>query len=172
MHVWFTGFCEESPVLCYSQWHLCHHFGDESINKWNLCQMEHILHSMDLSMDVSQSFGKWKVPIMSTLTQSESTLSTLAILNPSRSKWGMTLPSGSLFHLTKLYFIIPNVYSTGTLYFGRLWSSFLKDKTKMLIANKVPAKHHWSPEACLQLCQGFHNMLVCISLLCRVLQKK
>jgi len=25
-------------------------FGDESINEWNLCQMEHVLHSMDLSI--------------------------------------------------------------------------------------------------------------------------
>ena len=32
------------------------HFGDESINEWNLCQMEHVLHSMDLSMDVSEGF--------------------------------------------------------------------------------------------------------------------
>ena len=31
-------------------------FGDERINEWNLCQMEHILHSMDLSMEVSESF--------------------------------------------------------------------------------------------------------------------
>ena len=31
-------------------------FGDESINKWKLCQMEHPLHSMDLSMEASQSF--------------------------------------------------------------------------------------------------------------------
>ena len=66
---------------------------------------------------------------MSTLTESESTLSMLAILNPSRSKWGMTLESGSLFQSTK-FITVPNVYSTGTLYFGRLWSSFLKDKTK------------------------------------------
>ena len=108
--------------------------------------------------------------IMSTLTESESTLSMLAILNPSRSKWGMTLESGSLFPSTK-FITVPNVYSTGTLYFGRLWSSFLKDKTKMLIANKVPAKHHWSPEACLQLCQGFHNTLLCISFFRRVESK-
>ena len=33
-------------------------FGDESINEWNLCQMEHVLHSMDLSMEVPQSFEK------------------------------------------------------------------------------------------------------------------
>ena len=33
--------------------------GDESINEWNLCQMEHVLHSMDLSMEVSQSF--WEI---------------------------------------------------------------------------------------------------------------
>ena len=33
-------------------------FGDQSINEWNLCQMEHVLHSMDLSMEVFQSFGK------------------------------------------------------------------------------------------------------------------
>ena len=25
-------------------------FGDESIKEWNLCQVEHVLHSMDLSM--------------------------------------------------------------------------------------------------------------------------
>ena len=31
-------------------------FGDERINEWNLCQMEHILHSMDLSMEVFESF--------------------------------------------------------------------------------------------------------------------
>ena len=31
-------------------------FGDESMKKWNLCQMEHVLHSIDLSMEVSQSF--------------------------------------------------------------------------------------------------------------------
>ena len=31
-------------------------FGDESIKEWNLCQMEHVLHSMDLSIEVSQSF--------------------------------------------------------------------------------------------------------------------
>ena len=31
-------------------------FGDERINEWNLCQMEHILHSMDLSMEVSERF--------------------------------------------------------------------------------------------------------------------
>ena len=32
-------------------------FGDERINEWNLCQMEHILHSMDLSMEVSERFS-------------------------------------------------------------------------------------------------------------------
>ena len=32
------------------------YFGDESIKEWNLCQMEHVLHSMDLSIEVSQSF--------------------------------------------------------------------------------------------------------------------
>ena len=31
-------------------------FGDESINEWNLSQMEHVLHSMDLSMEVSERF--------------------------------------------------------------------------------------------------------------------
>ena len=31
-------------------------FGDESINEWNLCQMEHVLHSMDLSTPVSENF--------------------------------------------------------------------------------------------------------------------
>ena len=31
-------------------------FDDESINEWNFCQTEHILHSMDVSMEVSQSF--------------------------------------------------------------------------------------------------------------------
>ena len=30
-------------------------FGDERINEWNLCQMKHILHSMDLSMEVSET---------------------------------------------------------------------------------------------------------------------
>ena len=28
-------------------------FGDNSINEWNLCQMEHVLHPIDLSMEVS-----------------------------------------------------------------------------------------------------------------------
>ena len=37
-------------------------FGDESINKWNLCQMEHVLHSMDLSMDVSERFWYMENP--------------------------------------------------------------------------------------------------------------
>ena len=114
-------------------------------------------------------FGKWKVPIMSTLTQSY-TLHACYTKPIQKQSEGWLKESGSLFESTK--FIIPDVYSTGILYFGRLWSSFLKDKTKMLIANKVPAKHHWSPEACLQLCQGFHNMLLCISLLCSLLQKK
>ena len=31
-------------------------FADESINEWNLCQNEHDLHSIDLSMEVSESF--------------------------------------------------------------------------------------------------------------------
>ena len=31
-------------------------FGDESISEWNLCQVEHVLHSMDLSMEVSERF--------------------------------------------------------------------------------------------------------------------
>ena len=31
-------------------------FGGERINEWKLCQMEHILHSMDLSREVSESF--------------------------------------------------------------------------------------------------------------------
>ena len=31
-------------------------FGDKSMEKWNLCQMEHVLHSIDLSIEVSQSF--------------------------------------------------------------------------------------------------------------------
>ena len=31
-------------------------FGDESINEWNLSQMEYVLHSMDLSMKVSERF--------------------------------------------------------------------------------------------------------------------
>ena len=31
-------------------------FGDESMKEWNLCLMEHVLHSMDLSMKVSQIF--------------------------------------------------------------------------------------------------------------------
>ena len=31
-------------------------FGDQSINEWNLCQVEHALQSMDLSMEVSESF--------------------------------------------------------------------------------------------------------------------
>ena len=31
-------------------------FGDESISEWNLCQVEHALHSMDLSIEVSESF--------------------------------------------------------------------------------------------------------------------
>ena len=36
-------------------------FGDGSINEWNLCQMEHVLHSMDLSMESKfpEVFGKW-----------------------------------------------------------------------------------------------------------------
>ena len=50
---------KESPVPGYSRRYLCHtilNFGDESINEWNLCQNEHALHSMDLSMDVFESF--------------------------------------------------------------------------------------------------------------------
>ena len=31
-------------------------FGDESIDGWNWRQIEHVLHSMDLSMEVSESF--------------------------------------------------------------------------------------------------------------------
>ena len=31
-------------------------FGDESIGGWNWRQIEHVLHSMDLSMEVSESF--------------------------------------------------------------------------------------------------------------------
>ena len=31
-------------------------FGDESINEWNFFQMEHVLHSMDLYMEVLESF--------------------------------------------------------------------------------------------------------------------
>ena len=31
-------------------------FGDESMNEWNLCQMEHVLYSMDLSSPVSENF--------------------------------------------------------------------------------------------------------------------
>ena len=31
-------------------------FGDESMKEWNLRQMEHVPRSMDLSMEVSQSF--------------------------------------------------------------------------------------------------------------------
>ena len=31
-------------------------FGDKSINEWDLCQMEHVLHSMDLSTAVSENF--------------------------------------------------------------------------------------------------------------------
>ena len=36
-------------------------FGDGSINEWNLCQMEHVLHSMDLSIESKfpEVFGKW-----------------------------------------------------------------------------------------------------------------
>ena len=34
-------------------------FGDESINKWNLGQMEHILHSMDVNFH--GSFSKFLV---------------------------------------------------------------------------------------------------------------
>ena len=156
--------------MLYSQRYLCHH-----LEFWwrEYKRMELLSNGTRSSLDgcfhesFPSVFGKWKAPIMSTLTQSENTLSTLAILNPSRSKWGMTLPSGSLLQLSK--FIIPNIYSTGTLYFGRLWSSFLQDKTKMLIANKVPAKHHWSPEACLQFVK---DSIICYSALCRVLQKK
>ena len=57
MHVAFTSFHEESPVPGYSLRYLCH-FADESMKEWNLCQMEHVLHSMDLSMEVSQSFSE------------------------------------------------------------------------------------------------------------------
>ena len=56
MHVAFTSFHEESPVPGYSRRYLCH-FADESMKEWNLCQMEHVLHSIDLSMEVSQSFS-------------------------------------------------------------------------------------------------------------------
>ena len=40
-------------------------FSDERVSKWHLCHMEHVLHSMDLSMEVSQSlvFAKWNTPI-------------------------------------------------------------------------------------------------------------
>ena len=31
-------------------------FGDQSRNEWNLRQMEHVLHSMDLYMEVFESF--------------------------------------------------------------------------------------------------------------------
>ena len=135
-HVWFTSFCEESPILCYSERYLCHH-----LEFWwpEHKRMELVSNGTHSSLDgpFHGSFSKFLENgkcsiIMSTLTQNKSTLSTLAILNPSRSKWGMTLPSCSLFQLSK--FIIPNVYSTDTLYFGRLWSSLLQDKTKMLIA--------------------------------------
>ena len=57
MHVPFTSFLNESPVPGYS--HICVtvlNFGDKSLKEWNLCQMEHVPHSMDLSMEVSQSF--------------------------------------------------------------------------------------------------------------------
>ena len=30
-------------------------FGDESRNEWNLYKMEHVLHSMDLSVDLHRS---------------------------------------------------------------------------------------------------------------------
>ena len=59
MHVAFTSFHEESPVPGYSRRYLCQsilNFGDENMKEWNLCQMENALHSMDLSMEVSQSF--------------------------------------------------------------------------------------------------------------------
>ena len=28
-------------------------FGEESMKKWNFCRMEHVLHSIDLSTEVS-----------------------------------------------------------------------------------------------------------------------
>ena len=40
-------------------------FGDESISEWNLCQMEHVLHSMDVFIEVSERFwyyGHGKCP--------------------------------------------------------------------------------------------------------------
>ena len=60
-HVPFTSFHKESPVPRYSRRYLCHtilNFGDDSISEWSLYQNEHALHSMDLSMEVSESFWK------------------------------------------------------------------------------------------------------------------
>ena len=78
MLVAFTSFHEESPVPGYSRRYLCH-FADESVKEWNLCQMEHVLNSMDLTMEVSQSFRKRKAPyvlLVSDLTSATSLMNT------------------------------------------------------------------------------------------------
>ena len=58
MHGPFTSFHKESPVPGYAGLNLSRQleFCDESIDGWNWRQIEHVLHSMDLSMEVSESF--------------------------------------------------------------------------------------------------------------------
>ena len=53
-----VSFLKKSPVPGYSD-DICANilnFSDKRVSKWNLCHKEHVLHSMDISMDVSQSF--------------------------------------------------------------------------------------------------------------------
>ena len=53
-----VSFLKKSPVPRYSD-DICAtilNFSDERVSKWNLCHMEHVLHSMNISMEVSQSF--------------------------------------------------------------------------------------------------------------------
>ena len=59
----------------------------ESINEWNSCQMEHVLHSMDLSMDVSESF--WQIENAQGQRQSELKLVTFS---PALSRVNCQLP--------------------------------------------------------------------------------
>ena len=46
-------------IISYRRY-LCHHLefggGDESINESNLSQMEHVIHSIDLFMEISERF--------------------------------------------------------------------------------------------------------------------
>ena len=62
-----VSFLKKSLVPGYSDdiWATILNFSDERVSKWNLCHMEHVLHSMDISIEVSQSlvFPKWKTPI-------------------------------------------------------------------------------------------------------------